>query len=158
MKDLEAFATSELSEEGIIIPLTDVEGKQTKHWLKIKSTDSIAFKKAQSKFRTRILALHELEERNDGVDYTIEQEKLTTKLLASLVIDWSFKNDDGSDYECNESNIIKVLQDAPILAQEIDRASARRQNFIKRSLKKSKDLQSKSSSSTKSQKIAKSAS
>ena len=46
MKDLEAFATSELSEEGVVIPLRDVEGKETEHWIKIRGTDSTPFKKA----------------------------------------------------------------------------------------------------------------
>lgn len=155
MKDLEAFATAELSEEGVKVPLVDVEGNLTEHWIKIKSTDSMAFKNAQSKFRKRILALHELEDKNNGLDYALEQEKLTLELLASLVVGWSFKNDDGSEFECSNENVIKVLKDAPILAQEIDKASARRQNFTKRSLNKSKALQSKSSSSLKSQKTAK---
>ena len=46
MKDLEVFATAKLAEEGVKIPLTDVEGNETKHWIKIKSTDSISFKKS----------------------------------------------------------------------------------------------------------------
>ena len=53
MKDLEGFATSELSEEGVKIPLIDVEGNPTKHWLKIKSVDSKAFKKAQADFQKK---------------------------------------------------------------------------------------------------------
>jgi hypothetical protein len=158
MKDLEAFATSELSEAGVIIPLMDVEGNPTEHWIKIKGVDSNAFRKAQSSFRKRALELHELESNNPDRDYSKQIEKETNKLLASLVVDWSFKNDDGTPYECSESNIVDVLEKAPVLANEIDAASAKRKNFIKRSLNPSGNLQSKNSSSKKSPRKAKSAS
>lgn len=158
MKDLEAFATAELSEEGIVIPLKDVDGKLTEHWVKIRGTDCSAFKKAQASFRKKIMEIHELETANPSSDYSKQAEAATNKLLASLVVEWSFKEDDGSPYECSEKNIIHVLTQAPILANEIDEASARRRNFIKRSLSNSETLQSKSSSSNKSQKKAKQAS
>ena len=152
MKDLEGFATAKLAEEGVKIPLTDVEGNETKHWIKIKSTDSISFKKAQSKFRKRIVAIHELGDEDDSLDSILETEKLSLELLACLIISWSFKNDDGTPYKCTKANAIKLLKDAPILAQEIDAASARRKNFIKRSLKESSDSQKNNLSSKKDQK------
>ena len=155
MKDLEGFATAKLSEEGVKIPLTDVEGNETEHWIKIKSTDSVSFKKAQSKFRKKLLEIHELAEADENLDSVIEADKITLALLASVVVSWSFKNDDGTPYKCTNSNIIKVLKDAPILAQEIDVASARRKNFIKRSLEESRILQENNSSSKKDQKEAK---
>ena len=71
-------------------------------------------------------------------------------------MDWSFKNDDGSPYPCTTKNIKEVLRKAPVLAQEIDEASAKRKNFTKRNLTKSETSQEKNLSSTKSQKIAKS--
>ena len=151
MKDLEGFATAKLAEEGVKIPLTDVEGNETKHWIKIKSTDSISFKKAQSRFRKRIVAIHELGD-EDSLDSILETEKLSLELLACLVISWSFKNDDGTPYKCTKANALKLLKDAPILAQEIDAASARRKNFIKRSLKESSDSQKNNLSSKKDQK------
>lgn len=154
MKDLEVFATAKLAEEGVKIPLTDVEGNKTKHWIKIKSTDSISFKKAQSKFRKRILSIHELSGEEDSLDSILESEKLSLELIACLVISWSFKNDDGTPYKCTKTNIINLLKDAPILAQEIDVASARRKNFIKRSLKESSDSQKNNLSSKKDQKEA----
>lgn len=155
MKDLEGFATAKLAEEGVKIPLTDVEGNKTKHWIKIKSTDSMSFKKAQSKFRKRILSFHELSEDEESLDSIYETEKLGVELLACLVIGWSFKNDDGTPYKCTKPNVIKLLKDAPVLAQEIDTASARRKNFIKRSLEESNDLPKNNSSSKKDQKAAK---
>ena len=103
------------------------------------------------------MEIHELETANPSSDYSKQAELQTNKLLASLVIAWSFKDDDGKPYECNEKNIIHVLKQAPILANEIDEASARRRNFIKRSLSNSETLQDKSSSSNKSRKKAKSA-
>lgn len=155
MKDLEGFATAKLAEEGVKIPLTDVEGNKTKHWIKIKSTDSSSFKKAQSKFRKRFIQINELNEADDSLDSILESEKLTLELLASLVVSWSFKNDDGTPYKCVKSNIIRVLREAPVLAQEIDAASARRKNFINRSLEKSQILQENNSSSKKDQREAK---
>ena len=85
-------------------------------------------------------------------------EKETRELLSSLVVDWSFKNDDGTDYPCNKINNIKVLEQAPILFDEIDTASARRANFIERSLQKSQNLQENNSSSKRPRKKAKSVS
>ena len=152
MKDLEGFATAKLAEEGVKIPLTDVEGNKTKHWIKIKSTDSISFKKAQSKFRKKIVAIHEQEEADDSLQSILETEKLSLDLLACLILGWSFKNDDGTPYKCTKANAIKLLKDAPVLAQEIDAASARRKNFIKRSLDESSDLQKNNLSSKKDQK------
>ena len=136
MKDLEAFATGQLGEEGVKLPLKDVDGNETKHWIKVKSTDSLCFKKAQSKFRKKLVSIHE---ENDGVDsiQTLEAtEKFSNELLASLVVDWSFHDDDGSKHPCTKANVLKVFKEAPMLAQEIDVASAKRKNFIKGSLKK----------------------
>ena len=155
MKDLEGFATAKLAEEGVKIPLRDVEGKQTEHWIKIRGTDSTHFKKAQSAFRRKVLTLTELQEQKETAQNTEKIEVETKKLLSSLVVDWSFKNDDGTPYACSKSNIIKVLTDAPILAQEIDEVSARRKNFINRSLEKSEGLQQSNSSSKRDQKKAK---
>jgi hypothetical protein len=155
MKDLQEFATAKLAEEGVLIPLRNVEGKITEHWIKIRGTDSSHFKKAQTSFRRKVLLLNELQEQKETIENTLKIETETRKLLASLVVDWSFKNDDGTPYKCNQSNIVKVLADAPILAQEIDQVSARRKNFINRSLEKSSDLQVRNSSSKKHQKKAK---
>lgn len=155
MKDLEGFATNKLSEEGIKIPLMDVDGNPTKHWIVIKGTDSKAFKKAQSVFRKNVLEAQELAEVTDGYDFSLISEKETNVLLASLVVDWSFKNDDGTPYECNTKNIVEVLEQAPVLADEIDKVSSRRRNFIKRSLRKSKNGQRKNSSSKRNPKTAK---
>ena len=156
MKDLEGFATSELSEEGVKIPLIDVEGNPTKHWLKIKSVDSKAFKKAQAVFRKNVLEAHELENNDSSFDYSKISDKETNRLLASLVVDWSFKNDDGTEYKCNEKSIIELLEQAPVLAQEIDEVSSKRRNFIKRSLSQSENMRLNNSSSKRSQKKAKS--
>lgn len=158
MKDLEGFATAELSEEGVVIPLRNVEGKLTQHWIKIRGTDSTHFKKAQSIFRKKVLMLNELQEQKETLQNTIKIEEETKKLLSSLVAEWSFNNDDGTPYPCIKANIIKVLTDAPILAQEIDLVSARRKNFIKGSLKKSAALPKSNSISKKDQKKAMSAS
>ena len=136
MKDLDAFATGQLGEEGVKLPLKDVEGNETEHWIKIKSTDSISFKKAQSKFRKKLVSIHEEGGDSETIQAMEATEKYSNELLASLVVDWSFHEDDGSKYPCTKSNILKVFKDAPMLAQEIDVASAKRKNFIKGSLKK----------------------
>jgi len=154
MKDLEKFATAKLSDEGVKIPLTDVEGNPTEHWIKIRGIDSRAFKKAQGTFRKNMLELHELDSNNPERDSSREQEQETAKLIASLVVSWSFKNDDGTPYECSKGNIIDVFKKAPVLVEEIDKASARRKNFIERNLESLESSQSKSSSSKKRQKIA----
>jgi len=159
MKDLELFSTSELGNAGVKIPLTDVEGNKTEHWIKIVSIDSTQFKKAQSLFRKAMLDTHADEEPDEALFNDPEKaDRLTTELLASLVVAWSFKNDDGTPYECSKANVIKVLRDAPVLAQEIDEASAQRRNFIKRSSTKSATSRSKSSSSRNIRKTQKSVS
>ena len=158
MKDLELFSTNELSNEGVKIDLTDVEGNPTKHWLKILSTDSKAFKKAQAVFKKKIFDIRERSNSVDMFDDSEEGDKAALELLASLVVAWSFKEDDGSDYPCTKPNIVKLLTDAPMLASEIDTASARRKNFIKRSSKQSANTQSKNLSSKKPQTIPASAS
>ena len=158
MKDLEKFATAKLSDEGVKIPLIDVEGNPTDHWIKIRGIDSAAFKSGQGEFRKNMLELHELESNNPKKDYSQRKDKEMVKLISSLVVSWSFKNDDGTPYECNQANKIDVLNQAPVLVEEIDKASARRKNFIKRSLSKSANTQSKNSSSKKDQQKVKSVS
>ena len=87
-----------------------------------------------------MLEAHELENNDSSFDYSKISDKETNRLLASLVVDWSFKNDDGTEYKCNEKNIIELLEQAPVLAQEIDEVSSKRRNFIKRSLSQSENI------------------
>ena len=132
MKDLIQFSTAKLGNEGVKIDLTDADGKPTKHWIKILSIDSTAFKVAQAKFRKAIVVMQENSpEGADLLELNEDSEKETRRLLASLVVGWSFRNDDGTPYDCNQVNVMKVLKDAPILATEIDEASVQRKNFIK---------------------------
>lgn len=133
MKDLLQFSTAKLGNEGVKIDLTDVEGKPTEHWIKILSVDSTVFKTAQAKFRQAIIEMQQdSPDENELFQHGEKSEVETRKLLASLVVGWSFKNDDGTPYECNQSNVMQVLKDAPVLATEIDEASVQRKNFIKR--------------------------
>lgn len=133
---LEAFHTRARANEGIEVPLFLPDGTATDHRIRIRSTDSDAFRAAEAAGREHMIDVMANKEQLAKFDH--EAERL--KLVASLVISWTF------DRPCTPENVIAFLREAPQIADSIDRVSANRRNFFKGSSPSSSATQEPSSS------------
>jgi len=121
MEGMEEFFTREKANEGIELPLTLPGGGETEHWLKLRGIDSDVFREAEDESRRVAMMAAKLED--ESVQRAmLRKEKLG--LVASLVIDWSFEQ------ECNDENVRKFLQEAPQIADDINRVCAKRSLFF----------------------------
>ena len=120
---MEAFFTRARANEGIKLPLALPDGTPTEHWIRIRGIDSDQFKQAEAEARRHAFELMDIKDPVE-LQKAVSNDKL--KLLAALVIDWSF-----ADRPCTQENIFNLLQEAPQIADEIDRLSARRRLFFK---------------------------
>lgn len=123
------FFTRQKATEGIKLPLALPDGSETDHWLRIRGIDSDEFRRTDAKARREAMELAELAEAASKDEAKLaELEKqiqdLQRKVVASLVIEWSFPE------PCTEANVVKFLREAPQIQTEIDRLSARRKLFF----------------------------
>lgn len=120
---MEAFFTRARANEGVKLPLALPDGSPTEHWIRIRGIDSDQFKQAETEARRHAFELADIKDPVE-LQQAVSNDKL--KLLAALVIDWSF-----ADRPCTQENIFALLREAPQIADEIDRLSARRRLFFK---------------------------
>jgi hypothetical protein len=119
MKD---FFTRDVANEGIEIPLylpgTD---KPSGEWIRIRGTDSDEFRVAEVQSKR---ALRRIVEDSKETPEAIHQHEMR-KLIASLVIAWSFPE------ECTRQNVIDFLLNAPQIQDAINQLAAKRSLFFK---------------------------
>lgn len=115
------FFTRQGSNEGIRIPLSLPDGSATEEWLHILGADSDAFRKKEAEYRRQAFSV--ADKTPDEVEKFREEGRY--RLLASLVVHWSFEE------ECTEENVYKFLREAPFLADQIDTVASRRAFFMK---------------------------
>jgi len=144
MKSISQFHTRQSANEGIELPLYNAEGEKTEYALQIRGADSDAFKRAQAKSRRTAVGFATIDDEDELFD-KVEEERI--KMLSSLVISWNLKDDDGKDYPCTEENVIELFREAPQIADQVDKLSAKRSLFLK-PLKSSKSGKKASKSST----------
>lgn len=123
---VESFFTKELSDKGTRVPLTLPNGMPTEHWFHVIGTDSDAFKLGATAINQRFLkeAGKPLTE-----EETLKQREEKNLLFLSVTITaWSFPE------ECNEANKVRVLRNAPALAELVNRFSSNRSNFFAKPL------------------------
>lgn len=106
---MEQFYTAPEANKGIKFPLSDKEGKETKHWLVILGIDSDAYGVEEQKLQL-MARKRQLTDDNEIAEATIEA---TRRLRASLVIDWSFPED------CTHENIVEFFKKAPKIAENV---------------------------------------
>ena len=120
MKD---FFTRDAANEGIELPLY-LPGTNTPsgEWIRIRGVDSDEFRVAEVQSKRAL--------RNIIEDSTVAPEKAhqqaMTKLIASLVISWSFPE------ECTRENVVEFLVNAPQIEDAINQVAAKRALFFKK--------------------------
>lgn len=116
------FFTRQRANAGIELPLDLPDGTPSGHTIRIRGVDSDQFRaaKADSSRRLMELVLQREKTSPDAVDFVGEQ----LRMIAALVIGWSFAE------PCTPENVLKLLQEAPHLADEIDRIASKRSLFF----------------------------
>jgi hypothetical protein len=119
---LESFFTKELSEKGQRVPLRLPNGEETEHWFHVVGTDSDRFRNGAAEINQRFL-------KEAGKTLTPEEsakqrEEKNLLFLALTITDWSFPA------PCDEANKVRLLRNAPALAEMVDRFSINRRNFF----------------------------
>ena len=120
---MDAFFTRSAANEGIEVPLYLPDGTRTEHFLRIRGTDSDAFRQAEAEGRRKLL---EAAAEKDQHKLSAVAVANTELLLCSLIIGWSFEQ------ECNEENKKKLLREAPQIGDAIDKMASRRTLFFKK--------------------------
>lgn len=120
----ESFFTKELSEEGVKVPLALPDGSRTDHWMVLLSTDSDAFKRGCVAVNQRFLK--DAGKEQSAAEKLADKEKRNMLYLSLLIKEWSF------DEPCTEANKVRVLSNAPALADMVDRFANQRANFFKK--------------------------
>ncbi|KXJ45892.1 hypothetical protein [Marinobacter sp. Hex_13] len=117
MVGMDAFFTRDKANKGIKVPLRTPEGKETEHFLVIRSQWSDDFQKAKAEaYRDEFAAIAGKGE--------VKAEDRTVILAAALVADWSF------DEECTPENVQNLLRNAPQLRDMIDRYASNDARFF----------------------------
>ena len=148
----ERFLTREKANAGVKLPLTDpATGKETEHWLLVIGRDSDASRKAELEseraLRKRIASIPPKDPRAlEAVQKEIEDEspERVVESIASLVIDWSWSDEEA----CTRENVVAFLKDAPQVADAIDAFTANRVSFFGLAAKTSLPSQKQTSDST----------
>lgn len=118
---MEQFFTRQQANEGIELPLSLPDGTVTQHSIRIRGVDSDIFKRADAASRRKMLELS-VDLDKEKVQVELQREKL--KLIASLVISWTF------DREFTPANVLEFLEEAPQIADQVDRLASRRSLFF----------------------------
>lgn len=125
----EDFYTMPKATEGVEFPL-EMDGKPTEHWLRVRGTDSEHYRKARF---DGVRTLRDLPEGTSEWERGKVMDGIVLDTLTSLVSGWSF------DEECTPEAVREFLQNAPHLAEAIDRAAGDRSRFFGSLSESSKD-------------------
>jgi hypothetical protein len=120
---MDAFNVVKKATEGVKMPLNLPDGTPTEHFIVVRGADSTRFRGAKAKYN-RELAKGLKSCKDDAEKQEALQDETTRKMVAALVVDWSF------DTECNETNIRKFLADSPQIQEQIDSFAGVRSNFF----------------------------
>ncbi len=111
---LKDFHTREAANEGIKIPLFAPDGKETEEYIIVRGFDSDEFQKKK-------LEIDRVQAVTDDLSKRIDNHR---KLIASLVMDWSFED------ECSPDAVEQWLNDAPQVQSVIENIVSDRQLFF----------------------------
>jgi len=136
---MEMFHTRKAANEGIKVPLYTPQGDKTEHWIQIRGVDSDEFRLAEAGSKRDVMRIAQIENPRERL---AEVELSKRKLIAALVIAWSFEQ------ECTEANIVAFLEEAPQIADALDAAASKRSLFFAGRSSSSANTPSTSSAST----------
>lgn len=121
---MESFFTRQRANEGVELPLDLPDGTPTAHRIRIRGIDSDAFRTAKAESSRKLAEMTLAQEKAAFETSAIEAEN--RRLLASLVISWTFPMD------CTPENVANLLAEAPQIAQQINNLAAQRGLFFKK--------------------------
>lgn len=120
-----AFNVVAMSNDGVKLPLRLPDGTVTEEFLVVRGADSKTFRNQQARANREKVKLAK-KQNLDPAQVARQNADIDRRLVASLVVDWSF------DEECNEVNVAKFLADAPQIQGQIDLFAGDRANFFKK--------------------------
>ena len=127
---MDAFNVKTLSEEGVKMHLELPDGTETDEFLVVRGADCKTFKRAIA--RTHRQRLKRMKAQNGkDIDPAVEAaktEKEDRELVAILVVGWSFEK------ECTQENVLKFLESAPQVEEQINEIAGKREHFFKKPL------------------------
>lgn len=118
---MEAFFTRSIANEGIELPLYSPTGEKTEHWLRVRGIDSDEFRAAEANAKRDAFQIASVEDMAERARLVTESQR---KLIASLVVGWSFEQ------ECTLENVMAFFREAPQIQEAVDRAASRRALFF----------------------------
>lgn len=135
---MSAFFTRDRANEGIIVPLCLPTGEETDKWLRVRGMDSDLFRDSQARAMRELAALEDepSEEKRREAAKLIQR-----KAIAALVMGWNLPE------EFTEANLLRFLEAAPQIADQVDRLATRRALFFRQRPWSSSDGQNGSSDS-----------
>lgn len=117
----EDFYTKPNADKGVKMQLMLADGSQSEHWLRVRGTDSDAFRKAKFEgART----MRDLPTSVSDWDRAAARDEVVMNSLVSLVADWSFEE------PCTPEAVREFLTNAPHIADAVDSAAADRSRFF----------------------------
>lgn len=143
MGSMNEFYTREPANAGKRVMLSRPDGTPTDSWLNVRSRWSDEFRAAQDKALQEAAKASE-SEREEAI------KRLKLDVLASLVASWSFEQ------PCNAANVREFLENAPQIAERVDKIAGDDVRFFGNGLSDSTLGPSPNSSSGKSPKGRKS--
>ena len=123
-----AFSITCAANQGRTLNLEYPDGTATGEHLIVLGSDSKAFRAAKSVFQRQSLSLMKEKEKITVEAYADKEADLTTSLLSSCVVGWSFEPD------CSFGAVMDFLRTAPYLEPAIDSFIVDRSHFFVRPL------------------------
>ena len=117
------FYTRDNANSGIRMPLLNLDGTLSSDYLTIAGIDSDGFVSANAEAMRSALVIAEIE-CDETKDKLLRAEKI--KLVASLVIGWSF------DEDATQEAAQQFFTDAPQIMEQVNSKAAQRNAFIKK--------------------------
>ena len=116
MSDWQKFATRDVIEAGIKVPLACPDGTPSDDWLVIRNFRSDGFRKVNAE-----IAARDAQKGTPGFEV---QQADAVKRCAALIAGWSFKA------ECTPENIAKFLADCPTVPEQVFLAATQDKHFF----------------------------
>jgi hypothetical protein len=121
MSDMEEFFTRDIANEGKRVDLVHPDGSASIHWIQIRGMDSDAFRTAETKAKRTAVEVAQIDDDDKRAAAIAETE---LRVIAALIAGWSFEK------KCTQSAVVRFLEEAPQIADMVNRYAARRAFFF----------------------------
>lgn len=118
---MQDFFTRQKANDGKKEFLYYPDGTASAHWIIIRGVDSDNFRDAETAAKRKLIEISQIEDEQERNEAYKNQE---VSCIASLIAGWSF------DEELTTENVIKLLKEAPQIAEMVNRYAARRGDFF----------------------------